>query len=295
MNELGIIILVIWAVMIKEVLGWWQPKAEKSPERRLGHTLHTYTTWSQEDMNSLCKNGTCGPYCNTSNSICSSISKRTGVPELGNDWGFEDLSGKCSQECCNQEACFRIMNKNGDYVGYPSEEVLIAFGGKIASANDDQGKFCASSFESICFSNASNQLWFFYMEQKRWSQAVWVEGASASPSPRYGHASVIVEAEISGGAKRKYLYVYGGASSMCNNICDDMWKYEIPFAAQRYYSSESNSNRGNNWQVVKNVDSASPGKRVFHSMIVDSTQENIYLFGGMCQKNISNLEDANDL
>ena len=35
------------------------------------------------------------------------------------------------------------------------------------------------------------------------------------------------------GVRRQFMYIYGGIGPQCSNgICNDMWKYEVPWAVQ---------------------------------------------------------------
>ncbi len=123
------------------------------------------------------------------------------------------------------------------------------------------------------------------------------------PSSRYGHASVYIEInetdkytnEI---VLRKYMYMYGGFSYECVDACGDFWRYEIPWAPQRYYPEPKQSgawwNRGNHWTLLTNDTTTSPGKRYFHTMQADYTMSAIYLFGGIAC-NSSACAPANDM
>ena len=86
--------------------------------------------------------------------------------------------------------------------------------------------------------------------------------------------------------------MYGGFSYEWATACQDLWRYEIPYAVQRYYPDYSSSwwNRGNHWKLVKEDINNSPGKRWKHSMVSDYSMENIYLFGGI----ISTLDKINE-
>ena len=120
-----------------------------------------------------------------------------------------------------------------------------------------------------------------------------------APSPRYGHAAVYIEIEIietdsNQQVKRKYMYVYGGFSYDCATACQDLWRYEISWAPQRWYPEPNSGgawwNRGNHWTLVKEDSTNSPGRRWKHTMISDYNNETIYLFGGIK----SNLDSTND-
>jgi hypothetical protein len=49
------------------------------------------------------------------------------------------------------------------------------------------------------------------------------------------------------------MYIYGGISKSCvNNLCNDIWRYEIPWAVMRYYPIDQGHiwNRGNHWKKI---------------------------------------------
>lgn len=35
------------------------------------------------------------------------------------------------------------------------------------------------------------------------------------------------------------MYIYGGYSPDCTGYCNDFWRYEIPYAPQRFYPVET--------------------------------------------------------
>ena len=95
------------------------------------------------------------------------------------------------------------------------------------------------------------------------------------------------------------MYIYGGFSYECATACLDLWRYEIPYAPQRYYPEPDSSgewwNRGNHWSLVKEDASNSPGQRWKHTMISDYSMENLYLFGGIYSKLDSTNVYKNDM
>ena len=81
--------------------------------------------------------------------------------------------------------------------------------------------------------------------------------------------------------KRKFMYIYGGFAIECDNGCEDMWRFEIPYGSQRYYPQAEFGywNRGGHWEEV--YQGYSPGKRYGHAMVTDPEYNYIYLFGGL--------------
>jgi len=136
-----------------------------------------------------------------------------------------------------------------------------------------------------------NEIWSYNIIKHKWTYIKPFVNSIKSkviqkPVPRYGHSSVYLEkidTSVSPAILRKYMFIYGGFSQYCENLCDDIWSYEIAYAPQRYFplsNDLSEWNRGNVWNLIT-PDSATPGKRIHHSMVVDSKYEYIYLFGGM--------------
>ena len=120
------------------------------------------------------------------------------------------------------------------------------------------------------------------------------------PSPRYGHSAVYIEKLDNNVLNkavilRKYMFIYGGFSIYCENACNDFWMYEIAYAPIRYYPNTPNASKGNIWTQIFPSTKVSPGKRIFHSMIVDSKFKYIYLYGGLSLDNDNKYIINNDL
>lgn len=281
------------------------------PLPRQYHTGFTFETWNKTNMDNTCEYSFCGPFCNSTDSSCI-VPNNTDPVYLNKilpkttDGNYTIQNIKCSNECCSEEYCYRALNKNGDDVTVPDEEVLLIFGGKVLNSLDTNTS-CYWTFPiQLCNESLSNDLWFFFIKREQWSKiepGVNPLGSSAMPSNRYGHQSVFIkrnvfESDSNSTVLRKYMYVYGGLS-MDNGgeACDDLWVYEIPWAAQRYYPTPTNSssfwNRGNHWRQINF--GGGPGPRAFHSMAADPTNfEYVYLFGGVYQ-NGSDYSYSNDL
>ena len=288
------------------------------PRLRQYHSGVVFQTWNQTLMNNLCPIYECGPLCNTIDSSCS---VPTGTyptyqtiiyPSSTDHFVNFSSNTKCSNECCNgSEKCYRVINKNGDNMTIASEDVLVIFAGKLYNYNLSQ--IDESCYWSLPLTNCNemldNDLWFYFIDRDVWSK---VEPSSNPlnqtllPSKRYGHKSVLISRELNESYSnystlviRKYLYVYGGLSLDCNGACSDLWVYEIPWAAQRYYPQPNNSygywNRGNHWTNLNSqINGIGPGRRAFHSMVTDEANNYIYLFGGVYNYN-GDYSYSNDL
>ena len=258
-------------------------------------------------MDNTCPSSKCGPFCNNTDITTCTVPSLTNPVysskiNPGSTPNYTILNLKCPNECCSNEYCFRALNKNGDDLTTPSEEVLLIFGGKVLNSFT-KNPSCYWSFPiQLCDETPSNDLWFFFINRQKWSL---IEpgpnplNSSALPPKRYGHQSVLVERAVlendtNTTVLRKYLYVYGGICVDIGGACDDLWAYEIPWASQRYYPQPSSGfwNRGNHWTKISG--GMGPGARGFHSMTVDANFLYIYLFGGVYQ-NGSDFSYSNDL
>lgn len=278
------------------------------PSLRQYHSGVVFLTWNTTNINNICPQGVCGPFCNTTNASCNVPIGTTPIylnkilPDRSETYFVKPM--KCQKECCNNnEYCYRVINKNGDELNIPSEEVLLIFGGKVLNSLNNYPS-CYWSFPlKLCDEILSNDLWYYFIEKQEWSQVYPGAnpiGLTSIPSPRYGHKSVLIhrsllESDSNSIVLRKYLYMYGGIGLECSGACNDLWVYEIPWAAQRYYPSPINDtywNRGNHWRKINTVNG--PGGRAFHSMVADKEYSYIYLFGGVYYNN-SDYSYSNDL
>ena len=159
-----------------------------------------------------------------------------------------------------------------------------------------------------CGEQLLNDLWRYHIKSNKWTYIKPDYNRDAyinyiSPSARYGHSSAYVEIEERDKYKgqnltRKYLYIYGGISFECENACSDLWRFEIPWAPQRYYPQPIIGNwwnRGNHWTLMSNDSENSPGKRYKHVMIVDFNMRYIFLFGGIKFNSQGTATYMNDL
>jgi len=151
-----------------------------------------------------------------------------------------------------------------------------------------------------------NEIWTYNLKTDIWTYIKPYVNVKSKmqpkPAARYGHASVYVEkleniAKSGKAILRKFMYIYGGFSLYCENACSDFWMYEIPYAPLRYYPyvTSQEYSVGNIWSEIHPANSINPGKRIFHSMVVDSTFKYIYLYGGVCIDSNNKYFNNNDL
>lgn len=237
--------------------------------------------------------------------------------------GLDITSKDCPDKCCSapNENCYRIRDSVGQVVEV-DEEIMLVFGGKtIRNKKDTNGNLLYDVCEDhpsdsrpdkwkSCGEELLNELWRYHILRDTWSYIKpdynrLVYSRYTSPSSRYDHAASYVEIEnIESGSnnqkvKRKYMYIYGGFSFDCTTACKDLWRYEIPYAPQRFYPEPKQTsqwwNRGNHWELKKNDTVNSPGNRWKHKMISDYTMENLFLFGGIVVSQASGNEYMNDM
>ena len=210
----------------------------------------------------------------------------------------------CPYGCCESENCKRSHDVLGEIVN-PQEDYMLVFGGIALRNVTVDGEYLYNNctkenklkaqdsgvsldFVSSCGTVLLNEIWRFNIHTKEWSYVKptynkFIDTTYNFPYPRYGHGAVYAEivakdSYTSQFVLRKYMYVYGGFALQCADACDDFWRFEIPWAAQRYYPEPEGTywNRGAHWEKLRNE--YSPGKRMKHNLVASS--DYIYLFGG---------------
>lgn len=179
---------------------------------------------------------------------------------------------------------------------------LTGADGKLLFENCENENLTELDLDAVaytCGEQMLNDLWRYHIKRQVWTYIKPDFNRESykdfiRPSVRHSHAAVYVETKsldryTNQMVLRKYMYVYGGLSYDCSDACSDFWRYEIPWAAQRYYPKPKQGgswwNRGNHWTLLSNNTSTSPGKRYYHAMQADYTMNTIYLFGGMSCNN----------
>ena len=299
------------------------PNPPAMPYPRTDHSAIIYKTWSQADANMLCNNIHCGPLCTKISTNCTSEIKRAGLAPEGETSPIGSVKDSfCPETCCATENCRRVRDALGEVVPF-DDEVMLVFGGRafrnvslygVKLLNNCTSKFhieenraraleqgASSAYVNSCGMELQNELWRYSVQGDSWTYLKptinrMLASNYSAPAPRYAHTSVLVE--VSGldratrqPVTRKYMYIYGGSALECESGCTDFWRYEIPWAAQRYYPQPSGSlywNRGNSWERISLVHN--PGPRMHHGMTVSADSKFIYVFGG-----ISNNTLLNDL
>jgi len=318
MKKANFSLSLFYLAFINLVFSWkeWINEDVTTPPTQINSRLYSagfsFVSWTQKDADSLCPNDECGPYCNYTSTTCNSTNEAY-LATFPSPSGTTDADTSCPDFCCSVENCLRTRNMNGYDIGIEKEYVLT-FGGRQVSAATDttllEDKCEIDSLQvyndgSSCLGTVMDDISLIDIEGNKMititpviNPEVTVIGGRTSPSGRYGHKIVYIsrtQIDPITGYKyfRKYVYMYGGYSPDCGGYCSDLWRYEIPWAPQRYYPEGSGYwNRGNHWEQV--VTPTGPGNRAWFSMSSDG-RENIYLFGGVMQNADGTKVYTNDL
>eukprot|EP00921_Rhytidocystis_pertsovi_P026916 GHVQ01043371.1.p1 GENE.GHVQ01043371.1~~GHVQ01043371.1.p1 ORF type:complete len:588 (+),score=67.26 GHVQ01043371.1:245-2008(+) len=262
-----------------------------APSGRQGHSMIVYETWNEDEKSTYL--GTSGVFVQA---------------DVLSDDVLSVSDRECPPNCCqSSEACERYRDVLGYEVPFGREFVLM-FGGLTREVQfDDQNRSLYNQCETIakelkprslpiewrsCSEHFSNELWKYDPTEAAWrymkpqadsSKLDVLSTALVVPTPRAFHGATLVSLDASqdrDGVARKYLYVYGGLGRECDTgVCNDMWRYEIPWAGQIYYPRINNGdswNRGNRWQRVAD----GPGSRYGHVMSSSTDGSYILVFGG---------------
>merc|ERR1719506_2872702 len=280
------------------------------------HSASLYRTWSfQEDAwKFLCnENPNCGTNCLIDltclggNSFYNSNFFFRSEQFKGDDGEVEPYLSldniDCPRECCrDRRLCLRQYDVLGYEVPFESK-YMIVFGGKTYNhVKGPDGKLIYHNCEGeavqaslgemeewrSCMEVITNEMWRYDIERGKWEYVKTDSSTSPTtgkpvgfPLARYGHASTTVKTiENNEGFTRLWLYVYGGLGPQCEGgVCNDVWKYEIPWAAQAYYPKfpDGEWSRGNEWTRLKDCPF---GGRYGHDMVTTDAMEYMYIFGG---------------
>ena len=236
------------------------------------------------------------------------------------------LSSTCPGTCCgNRRKCMRTHDNLGKVVPF-NRSFLLVFGGRTRqrqivpdpasnSSTPTMDLFlnCEYIMETLpntdptyaqlsaCSEIQSDELWRYDTVANTWElikpntdEVLPTSGGSTAdlyPYGRYGHAATFVDipaSRDSQGYRRKYMFIFGGVSNKCvNGLCSDIWRYDIPWAAESFWpingaSSLSTYNRGNRW---KKLTPCPFGGRFRHTMVASENGDVIYSYGG--QKDLS--------
>jgi hypothetical protein len=218
-------------------------------------------------------------------------------------------SSQCPNRCCgDRRLCMRTRDNLGRPVPF-DRTYLLMFGGRtrqkqIVNSTLDLYLDCELILTTMTFSNTVDQAYASCLEQQ--SDELWrydtvddiwelikpntaqvaATAAQTVPFGRFGHSATLVQIPAEKDliqTRRQYMFIFGGISLRCTNgLCNDLWRYEIPWAAQAYWNpamatNMNTFNRGNVWTQM----TASPyGGRYRHSMVATETGDTIYIFGG---------------
>lgn len=210
----------------------------------------------------------------------------------------------CPPTCCMSENCKRFRDIEGEPVPV-SHEILLVFGGTALrnvqvngtllfdDCSENNLKLARAQYRlevsESCGVELLNEIWRYDLQSNTWSYVEPTYPPNTAnysfPFPRHSHRSVLIELTVldeyvNTYTYKKYMYVYGGFALECRDACEDMWRFEIPWASQRYYPiSKGFWNRGAYWEQL--FQTYSPGRRMNHGFVASTDFESIYLFGGL--------------
>lgn len=286
-----------------------------APSPRYLHTAVLYYTWDFERHahRYLCDaKPECGPDC-LANLTClggnsyydnnfyfrsSTFDTDDGGAIAPRDLTFVD----CPRTCCMaRRTCLRLTDACGYRVPFSAPMMLI-FGGKGYDHVKDPitGRLIYHYCEQMskvdlreewrsCTEFTLNELWRYNIRYNKW-EFIKTDSATSPttqepvgwPVSRFGHGAAIIEQvdEQNSDLKRMYMYIYGGMGNQCTgSVCNDVWRYEIAWAAQAYYPKYPTGDwiRGNVWDRLKDCPY---GGRYRFGMVSTSSNQYIYVYGG---------------
>lgn len=200
------------------------------PTGRDGHSVLTFTTYSQEEANRICQNeNECGPYCREVNIKCnltSGLTRFKDYPILNENEKLEGIlnsnNTNCPPNCCstNNEYCLRTYDVSGRFVT-PSEELLIFFGGTTQiniefedfSDTNDCSKFDLLKEENLypkeklnslfminnCGLQIMNDIWIYQIAKDEWYylkphiDPIGKQKTQQIPQARMYHSAIYIE------------------------------------------------------------------------------------------------------
>jgi len=285
-----------------------------APSSRYMHSAVLYRTWNFEENahRLLCNEvADCAEDCLTNLTCLGGVSYFNSnfyfrSEEFNQDDGGDvpvlPLENRdCPEMCCGFR---RLCMRKHDVMGYEvpfDATMMLVFGGKtyLHEKDPETGKLIYHGCEHLptplqeswrsCNEQITNELWRYDIARAKWEFIKPAAERSPTtgeflgfPASRFGHTAAVIEvAEGSNGMKRVYMCIYGGWSLQCTgNICNDVWKYEIAWAAQALYPKfldVDEWDRGNQWFRMNDCPF---GGRFRHVMTTTNTQEYLYVFGG---------------
>jgi len=246
---------------------------------------------------------------------------------------------RCPPDCCmERRLCLRVNDVLGYEVPF-DRTMMLVFGGKtythdyvpengIYTPGDNTGKeliyhMCEDmpnkkkifqDYKKLrsCLEETVDELWRYDTFLNEWhylkfetSKSETSEQMVGTPTARYGHSAALViyeKAVEPDNVRRQYMYIFGGAAQQCRfGLCDDLWRYEIPWAAVAYYPQFPGRGddvdlfwqRGNKWFLKQRPYKLCPyGKhcgRFRHSMVASWDFQFLFVFGG---QGIGEWEDS---
>ena len=206
------------------------------------------------------------------------------------------VSASCPSACCgDRRLCLRTRDHLGQKVNF-DESFMLVFGGQTRqktttlTGNEDLYAHCEESLQMMnmsgnatdqknfaCMQFISEELWRFSLRRNVWE--LLKPASTVNPSGRFAHAAALVVLNASNDAlntRRQYFFVFGGFSTNCGSqaICKDLWRYELPWAAQAYWPPAFST--GNTWTRLSDA----PVALYRHSMFATADGNHLIAYGG---------------
>ncbi|CAD7948709.1 unnamed protein product [Amoebophrya sp. A25] len=149
-----------------------------------------------------------------------------------------------------------------------------------------------------CLELATDELWRYDTVVNQWqfmkfdtSQSDTSTDMVGTPKARYAHAAQLIiytRASDPDNVRRQYMYIFGGAAMQCRfGLCDDLWRYEIPWASMAYYPQFPARpwQQGNQWFLRSKANKLCVPQgnycgRFRHSMVASYDNQFLFVFGG---------------
>ena len=216
-------------------------------------------------------------------------------------------SSTCPPACCGERRiCMRTRDDMGRQVPFDRSYMLV-YGGRTRQKKSVNGLDvylkCPEVLKSgavgdqtyaSCLEYQSEELWRYDISGNVWELLKpRAADGSSFPSGRFGHAAALVVIDAANDlqqTRRQYMFVLGGFSTDCaGGLCNDLWRYEIPWAAQAFWPANSqtlgNWNRGNVWTRMKDCPI---GGLYRHTMVSTNAGTQLLVYGGQQAGQYSN-------
>lgn len=149
----------------------------------------------------------------------------------------------CVPNCCSDSICETYFNANGDQIA-PDKDYTIIYGGIDKTQSQNMESCFGQPTPDTCLTRAKNDLYMLSQAGTLYH----IQTYGVTPPQVYGHSAAFKEQDDT-----KYIYYFGGRSPDCpNNICNELFRLEIPYAPIGLHPS------GNRFEKVEHSSSQDP-------------------------------------